>query len=98
VRKAIPGTYAMLENKLVWAPGSIDTVLAGGEPKELVATPGNPGRESRYSVATEALSRTSTEGPLAELRRRIIRPRHRRRDTCDDYDGLDSRGDRADEG
>ena len=36
VRKASPGTYAMLENKLSWAPGSIDTILAGGEPKELV--------------------------------------------------------------
>ena len=33
VRKASPGTYAMLENKLSWAPGSIDTILAGGEPK-----------------------------------------------------------------
>ncbi|HEY1439245.1 MAG TPA: helix-turn-helix transcriptional regulator [Mycobacterium sp.] len=32
-RKASPGTYAMLENKLGWAPGSIDTILAGGEPK-----------------------------------------------------------------
>ena len=32
VRKASPGTYAMLENKLSWAPGSIDTILAGGEP------------------------------------------------------------------
>ena len=30
VRKASPGTYAMLENKLAWAPGSIDTILAGG--------------------------------------------------------------------
>ena len=36
VRKASPGTYAMLENKLAWAPGSIDTILAGGEPKEPV--------------------------------------------------------------
>ena len=36
VRKASPGTYAMLENKLSWAPGSIDTILAGGDPKELV--------------------------------------------------------------
>ena len=34
VRKASPGTYAMLENKLSWAPGSIDTILAGGEPQE----------------------------------------------------------------
>ena len=38
VRNASPGTYAMLENKLSWAPGSIDTILAGGEPKELVST------------------------------------------------------------
>ena len=29
VRKASPGTYAMLENKLAWAPGSIDTIVAG---------------------------------------------------------------------
>ena len=36
VRKASAGTYAMLENKLAWAPGSIDTILAGGEPKEVV--------------------------------------------------------------
>jgi hypothetical protein len=34
VRKASPGTYAMLENKLSWAPGSIDTILADGDPKE----------------------------------------------------------------
>ncbi len=33
VRKASPGTYAILENKLAWAPGSIDTILAGGEPQ-----------------------------------------------------------------
>ena len=38
VRKASPGTYAMLENKLAWAPGSIDTILAGGEPNELAPT------------------------------------------------------------
>ena len=38
VRKASPGTYAMLENKLAWAPGSIDTILAGGEPNEVVST------------------------------------------------------------
>ena len=46
VRKASPGTYAMLENKLSWAPGSIDTILAGGEPKELVVhtAPDHPQR------------------------------------------------------
>src|SRR6476619_3115002 len=38
VRKASPGTYALLENKLSWAPGSTDTILAGGEPQELVPT------------------------------------------------------------
>ena len=36
VRKASPGTYAMLENKLAWTPGSIDTILAGGEPNDTV--------------------------------------------------------------
>ena len=39
VRKASAGSYAILENKLGWAPGSIDTILAGGEPEETVATP-----------------------------------------------------------
>jgi hypothetical protein len=37
IRKASPGTYAMLENKLSWAQGSIDSILAGGEPNEKVA-------------------------------------------------------------
>ena len=36
VRKASPGTYAILENKLAWAPGSIDNILSGGEPNETV--------------------------------------------------------------
>src|SRR3954464_15031365 len=38
VRKASAGSYAILENKLGWAPGSIDTILAGGEPSETVPT------------------------------------------------------------
>ena len=51
VRKASPGTYAMLENKLAWAPGSIDTILAGGEPQELVVhtAPDQPQRPSQYA-------------------------------------------------
>jgi hypothetical protein len=95
VRKASPGTYAMLENKLAWAPGSIDTILAGGEPKELVVKlRRRDSPEPRYhSYTTDALSRASTEELLLELRRRIIRPRDRRHDTWDDWDGLDSRGD-----
>ena len=95
VRKASPGTYAMLENKLGWAPGSIDTILAGGEPKELMVKLHRDSSEPRYrSFATDdALAGASTEELLLELRRRIIRPRERRRDTWDDWDGLDSRGD-----
>ena len=67
VRKASPGTYAMLENKLSWAPGSIDTILAGGEPKELVSTlrRTNPNAPSQgYALRPtnpNALSQVSTE-------------------------------------
>jgi hypothetical protein len=94
VRKASPGTYAMLENKLGWAPGSIDTILAGGEPKELVVKLHRDSPEPRHhSYTTDALSRASTEDLLLELRRRIIRPRDRRRETWDDWDdGLDAQG------
>ena len=78
VRKASPGTYAMLENKLGWAPGSIDTILAGGEPtrnrgelRRATPEPQDP------TFSTDALSRASTEELLLELRRRIIAPRDR---------------------
>jgi hypothetical protein len=99
VRKASPGTYALLENKLTWAPGSIDTILAGGEPNELVVKLRRDSPEPRYqSFTTDALSRASTEELLLELRRRIIRPRERRYETWDDRDGLDSRGDWPEEG
>ena len=62
VRKASPGTYAMLENKLGWAPGSIDTILAGGEPKELVVKlrPSTPAPRT-HAYTSDALSRASTE-------------------------------------
>ena len=95
VRKASPGTYAMLENKLGWAPGSIETVLSGGEPKELVVKLRRDVPEPRHrSFTTEdALADASTEELLLELRRRIIRPRNRRRDTWDDWDdGLEPQG------
>jgi hypothetical protein len=113
VRKASPGTYAMLENKLAWAPGSIDTILAGGEPKELVSTLRRSnanaplqGYALRPSNA-DALSRASTEELLLELRRRIIAPRDRRHDTWDDWGrpdpgvdrgGLDAHGNWPEEG
>jgi hypothetical protein len=107
IRKASPGTYAMLENKLAWAPGSIDTVLAGGEPRELVVKLHRDRPEPRYdSFTSDALSRASTEELLLELRRRIIRPRDRRRESWDDRDldarggweGLNSRGDWPEQG
>ena len=99
VRKASPGTYAMLENKLSWAPGSIDTILAGGEPKETVVELRRTTHNPLAHTATEAPSRASTEELLLELRRRIIAPHNRRHDTWDDWDsGLNPRGDWPEEG
>ena len=73
VRKASPGTYAMLENKLAWAPGSIDTILAGGEPKEPVV-------ELRRTTHTP-LAHTATDSPLPRLHRGVAAgattPHHR---------------------
>src|SRR6478609_2419425 len=99
-RKASPGTYAMLENKLSWAPGSIDTILAGGEPEETVptlrrTTPNPPAQGyALHPTNPNALSQASTEELLLELRRRIIAPRSRRHDPWDDGDGgLDPHGD-----
>ena len=100
VRKASPGTYAMLENKLAWAPGSIDTILAGGEPKEQVVKLRRDSPEPRYQgFTTDALSRASTEELLLELRRRIIRPRDTRRERWDVWDdGLEAQGNWPEEG
>jgi hypothetical protein len=101
VRKASPGTYAMLENKMSWAPGSIDTILAGGEPTELVPTRrrSNPNAQSQgYALrpsTANALSHVPTEELLLELRRRIIDPRDRRPESWDDWGGPDPRGDRV---
>jgi len=94
IRKASPGTYALLENKLSWAQGSIDSILTGGEPKEKVAKLRRDSAEPRYdSFTSGALSGALTEELLLELRRRIVRPRDRRRGTWDDSEGLDARGD-----
>ncbi|MGO9352463.1 MAG: hypothetical protein ACLP3C_17215 [Mycobacterium sp.] len=105
LRKASPGTYAMLENKLSWAPGSIDTILAGGEPTELVSTLRRSNPNAPYQgyalrpTNADALSNASTEELLLELRRRIIRPRERRHETWDDWDGgLDPQGDWPEQG
>ena len=63
VRKASPGTYAMLENKLAWAPGSIETILAGGEPTEVASTlhKGNPHHPDRRD--THCARPTPTPSP-----------------------------------
>ena len=99
VRKASPGTYAMLENKLAWAPGSIDTILADGEPKETVVELRRTTQNPPSHASTDTLSRASTEELLLELRRRIIAPRDRRHDTWDDWGGgLDPQGDWPEEG
>ena len=99
VRKASPGTYAILENKLAWTPGSIDTILTGGEPTELVSTRRPTPTPRTHAYATEALPRASTEELLLELRRRIIAPRDRRHETWDDnWGGLDPHGDWPEQG
>ena len=78
VRKASPGTYAMLENKLSWAPGSIDTILAGGEPKETVVERRrtNPNAPLRDRTAPDQPQR-----PLPRLHRGVAAgattPHHR---------------------
>ncbi|WNG92586.1 hypothetical protein [Mycobacterium sp. ITM-2016-00318] len=92
VRKASPGTYAMLENKLAWAPGSIDTILTGGEPKETVPELRRPPSAPLSHAASDALARASTEELLLELRRRIVAPRNRRHETWDDWGGLHPHG------
>ncbi len=98
VRKASAGTYAILENKLAWAPGSIDTILAGGEPKRGGRTaPDHPQRRSVPRPHRRPVP-ASTEDLLLELRRRIIAPRNRRHDTWDDWDGLDPHGDWPEQG
>ena len=104
VRKASPGTYAMLENKLSWAPGSIDTILAGEEPIETLVEL----RRSNTNAPAQGyalrptnpngLSHMRTEELLLELRRRIIAPRDRRNETWDDWHGLDPHGDWPEEG
>src|SRR6478672_6260126 len=67
VRRASPGTYAILENKLAWAPGSIDTILTGGEPQETVVERRGPTSAPLSHASTDALSRASTEELLLEL-------------------------------
>jgi len=74
VRKASPETYAMLENKLAWAPDSIDTILAGGEPNETVV-------KQRRTPTTQPASPHRHRSPLPRLHRGVAAgaapPHHR---------------------
>ena len=94
MRKASPGTYAMLENKLAWAPGSIDTILAGGEPKKADQTaPPHPQPARAHLEQRCAVSRLH-RGVTARATAAHHRPRPRRHETWDDWDnGLDAQGD-----
>ena len=97
VRKASPGTYAMLENDWPGHRAASTPSWRAGSPKKRwssFAAPPNPFAQT----ATDALSRVSTEELLLELRRRIIAARDRRHDTWDDWDGLDPHGDWPEQG
>ena len=64
VRKASPGTYAMLENKLAWAPGSIDTILAGRRTQELVVKLRRPTHNAAVRAAPDHPDALSQVPPL----------------------------------
>ena len=87
VRKASRGTYAMLEKKLAWTPGSIDTILAGGEAQEAVTELAAHHNPLAHGSGSDALSRASTEELLLELRRASSASAPRRHQSWDD--GLD---------
>lgn len=61
-RKSSAGTYAVLENKLLWRPGSIATVLEGGEPVVVTAEEADDKTD---------LTDMSDDELLAELCRRL---------------------------
>lgn len=79
VREASLGTYAVLENKLGWVPGSIEAVRAGREPVEADAAAVQQQQQQQRPALTTAnpLKSVSTEELLLELRRRIIWDRGR---------------------
>ena len=79
--------------------GSIDTILAGGEPQETGVELRRPDPNRLSHTPTDSFSRASSEELLLELRRRIITPRNTRHETWDDWGGgLDPHGDWPEEG
>ena len=71
-RQSAPGTYAIVETKLQWRPGSIASILAGGEPTEADAEEPNPLR----NLSTDELLNLQQD-LQEEVRRRYkdMRPR-----------------------
>jgi hypothetical protein len=96
VREASPGTYAVLENKLGWAPGSIDAVRSGGEPAEAHRVPAQQHqqhqRQQHVPAATTLLNAVPTEELLLELRRRIVWDQARSNDDDRGWGALAPRG------
>ena len=75
VREASAGTYAVLENRLGWRPGSIEAVRAGNEPIDASpVTVGQQQQQQPHQVLTTSpdLKSVSTEELLIELRHRIV--------------------------
>jgi hypothetical protein len=90
VREASPGTYAVLENRLGWRPGSIEAIRMGHEP--------TPADTAEPSAPPSPLKSVPTEELLLELRRRIIWD-HVRFDGDDrSWGALFPRGDRGENG
>ena len=80
--------------KSIAIAGAITAGSLGLEPKELVVKLRRDSPEPRHRpfATDDALASASTEELLLELRRRIIRPRERRRESWDDMDGLEPQG------
>jgi hypothetical protein len=94
VRKASPGTYAVLETSWPGHREASTPSWPAANPRSWwsSSTGTAPNFDTTPSPPTLCPG-ASTEKLLLELRRRIIRPRHRRHDTWDDWDSLDARGD-----
>lgn len=56
-----PGILASLERALSWAPGSVESILAGGEPKTVIAT--HLVAADRYLTKASGYSRASINPP-----------------------------------
>ena len=78
VREASIGTYAVLENKLGWVPGTIEALRAGREPLEAKTATVQQQQQPRRPLTTaNSLHEVPTEELLLELRRRIVWDRGR---------------------